>query len=147
MRWDLMVWWVEVAWVMVGVVLFITLVVRLVGDKIHGARTDDPDALPRECRCVKLYSLTGKDDLIIPLPYGEGKMWAKGCECSRCAKMREITDNGYLLIPFGGWLDPRRHYLESETAFLERVPDGVLHAPDDCLWRLEDSSDNVTTRK
>lgn len=67
-------------------------------------------------------------------PHGEGTLWAKGCECARCLKMREITDEGRLIIPMGGWGDPRRHYLEGPGEFLERVPDGFVELPDDCKW-------------
>lgn len=61
-------------------------------------------------------------------PYGEDFLYAKGCACALCKRIREeIAEKG--MIPSGGWCDPRRHYVESEEEFLKRVPDGFLKWP------------------
>ncbi len=53
------------------------------------------------------------------------------CDCALCLKIRELTDKGNVMILQGGWADPRRHYLESEEDFLERIPDGFIRWPED----------------
>jgi hypothetical protein len=59
------------------------------------------------------------------IPYGAGILYAVGCFCPCCIKIRELIDKGGM-ITSGGWADPRRGYSESEKDFLERVPDGFI---------------------
>lgn len=63
------------------------------------------------------------------IPYGEGFLYARGCNCALCLKIRELVTTVY--ITSGGWCDPRRGYSESEKDFLNRVPDGFLKWPED----------------
>lgn len=54
----------------------------------------------------------------------------ESCGCALCEFIKK-----YLSVdmwPYvGPWADPRRHYLESEEEFLERVPDGFLRWPEE----------------
>ena len=47
------------------------------------------------------------------------------CGCGLCLFLRTYFG------AHGGWCDPRRGYLESESDFLRRVPDGFLTWPAD----------------
>jgi len=64
------------------------------------------------------------------VPYGADTMYARGCYCDLCVKIRQlIEENG--MIGSGGWADPRRHYHEQEDEFLKRIPDGFVKWPED----------------
>ena len=60
--------------------------------------------------------------------YGAGTLYAPGCPCALCEKIRSVIgERG--MITSGGWADPRRGYMESEEKFLARVPDGFIRWP------------------
>lgn len=60
--------------------------------------------------------------------------YESNCKCGLCRVIREFAEEKAPYFCTGGWIDPRRFYLEKEDEFLKRVPDGFITWPEDHKW-------------
>ncbi len=85
------------------------------------------------------------------MTYGEDTLYAKGCNCALCEKVKQIIKSHQSFLS-GGWADPRRLPFELGTDFISRVPDGFLVWPEDhatlaagSLWDLNGANKHCMT--